>query len=272
MPVDRKDLARRVGAASAEETTRGLNFNTVFALVEDRLGAAVAKQIDPQGKGRRVDFFSYPIAEYLPITWEAIDRLEPSLGGVDAAFRELGRRTVSGFLASLLGKTAFAMAGRDPRRVLASGPSGYRAAVGYGERRVEFLGERRARMVFVRDFMPALFHATVLETALAATDAKAVRVEPRDTDFPAPSTTSAGSRRQRPTRPWRAATGRHVRWRAGAPARALRWRVGEPVRSATRPSTGSGQAGRDLTCVSFARPARRNPFRSQEPWTGGIRP
>lgn len=183
MPVDRTDLARRLQAATPDETTRGLNFNTVFALVEERLGPAAAKSLDPQGKGHRVDFFSYPIAEYLGVAWEAVDRLEPAAGAVDEAFRALGRRTVTGFLGSLLGKTAFAMAGRDPRRVLASGPAGYRAAVGYGERRVEFLGERHARMVFVRDFMPACFHAAVLETALAATDARAIRVLPRDTDF-----------------------------------------------------------------------------------------
>jgi uncharacterized protein (TIGR02265 family) len=183
MPVDRNDLARRVAAATASDTSRGLNFNTVFGLVTDRLGEPEAKKLDPQGKAHRVDFFSYPIAEYLAITWDAADRLEPVLGSVEAVFRELGRRTVSGFLASMLGKTVFAMAGRDPRKVLGNGPSGYRSAVSYGERRVEFLGEKRARMIFVHDFMPSTFHAAVIETALLATDAKQLRVLPRDTGF-----------------------------------------------------------------------------------------
>jgi uncharacterized protein (TIGR02265 family) len=183
MPVDRNDLARRVEAATPSDTSRGLNFNTVFGLFADRLGKPETKLLDPQGKGHRVDFFSYPVAEYLAITWQAAERLDPLLGSVEAVFRELGRRTVTGFLGSVLGKTAFAMAGRDPRRVLSTGPSGYRSAVSYGDRKVEFTGERRARMTFTRDFMPAVFHAAVLETALAATDAKAIRVAARDTGF-----------------------------------------------------------------------------------------
>ncbi len=183
MPVDRNDLAKRIAAATPADTSRGLNFNTVFGLVTDLLGEAEARKVDPHGKGGRVDFFSYPIADYLQITWDAVDRLEPRLGSTEAVLQELGRRTVTGFLASLLGKTVFAMAGRDPRRVLASGPAGYRSAVSYGERKVEFQGERSARMTFAHDFMPACFHSLVLETALKATDANNVRVVGRDTGF-----------------------------------------------------------------------------------------
>jgi uncharacterized protein (TIGR02265 family) len=183
MPIDRNDLARRIAAATSADTSRGLNFNTVFGLVSERLGEPEAKKLDPQGKASRVDFFSYPIAEYVEITWNAADRLEPVIGSTEAVFRELGRRTVSGFLASLLGKTVFAIAGRDPRRVLANGPSGYRSAVSYGDRRVEFLAEKRARMTFQRDFMPAAFHAAVIQTALEGTAAQKVRVLPRDGDF-----------------------------------------------------------------------------------------
>jgi len=183
MPMDRNDLARRIAAATPTDTSRGLNFNTVLALAAERLGAPAAKALDPQGKGHRVDFFSYPIAEYLGITWAVADRLEPSLGTTEAVFRELGRRTVTGFLGSMLGRTVFAMAGRDPRKVLGNGASAYRSAVSYGERKVEFLAERKARMVFTRDFMPAAFHAAVLETALAATDARKPRVLARDTAF-----------------------------------------------------------------------------------------
>ena len=183
MPVDRNDLARRIAAATPSDTSRGLNFNTVFGLVEDLLGEIEARKLDPQGKGKRVDFFSYPIAEYLTITWDAADRLEERMGSSDAFFQEVGRRTITGFLDSLLGKTIWAMAGKDPRRVIASGPAGYRSAVSYGERRAEFPGEKSARLVFQRDFMPAVFHAQVMRTALGYTDAKNARVVGRDTGF-----------------------------------------------------------------------------------------
>jgi uncharacterized protein (TIGR02265 family) len=181
MPADPQDLARRAGAATDADMSRGLNFNTLFALVRDSLGEGAAKALDPAGKGTRIDFFSYPVAEYLRIAWAAADRLEPRFGSIDGVWVELGRRTVAGFLASAIGRTVFAMAGRDPRKVVAAGPSGYRTAVSYGERRVEWLGERQARMIFQRDFMPAVFHAAVIRTALEATDATNPTVIGRET-------------------------------------------------------------------------------------------
>jgi uncharacterized protein (TIGR02265 family) len=179
MPADRSDLALRLAECKDSDTTRGLNFNRLFDLVRDELGAEAARACDPQGKGSRTDFFSYPVAEYLRIAWFAAERLEAKLGGVDAVWHELGRRTVTGFLGSTLGRTIFALAGRDPRRFVAAGPAGYRSAVSYGERTVEWRGERWARMVFKRDFMPPTFHRGVILAGLAASEARNPTVEAR---------------------------------------------------------------------------------------------
>jgi uncharacterized protein (TIGR02265 family) len=181
MPADRNDLARRLSECKDSDTSRGLNFNRLFELVRDHLGEDGARACDPQAKGSRVDFFSYPVREYLEIAWHAADRLEPKLGSIDAVWLELGRRTVTGFLASTLGRTITALAGRDPRRYVAAGPAGYRSAVSYGERAVEWRGEKAARMVFRRDFMPPAFHRGVIVACLAASDAKDPRVEARAT-------------------------------------------------------------------------------------------
>jgi uncharacterized protein (TIGR02265 family) len=183
MPADRDDLARRLAAAKDADTTRGLNFNALFALVRDELGDAAPREIDPARKGSRVDFFSYSMREYLQAAWDAVDRLEPRLGSIDAVWYELGRRTVSGFLSSVLGRAIFTIAGRDPRKLISAGPAGYRAAVSYGERKVEWLGERHGRLVFKRDFMPSTFHHGVVLTALQSTDARNPRVEAKDTGF-----------------------------------------------------------------------------------------
>lgn len=179
MPADRSDLERRIAQCTDADTTRGLNFNRLFDLVRDHAGDEGARLCDPQGKGSRTDFFSYPVAEYLRAAWNAADRLEPRLGSVDAVWAELGRRTVNGFLASVLGRTIFAIAGRDPRRIVSAGPSGYRSAVSYGTRTVEWRGAKAARMVFRRDFMVPAFHRAVMLTALEASDAKNPRVEAR---------------------------------------------------------------------------------------------
>ncbi len=181
MPADRRELQLRLAATTDADTSRGLNFNRLFDLVRERLGDAAAKACDPHKKGSRIDFFSYPVAEYLRIAWDAADRLEPKLGSVDAVFEELGRRTVTGFLSSALGRTIFALAGRDPRRFVSAGPAGYRSATSYGERAVEWLGEKHARMTFRRDFMPPVFHRAVILAGLQATEAKAPRVEAKAT-------------------------------------------------------------------------------------------
>jgi uncharacterized protein (TIGR02265 family) len=179
LPADRADLKQRLAAVTATDTSRGLNYTTLFALVRDHLGDAAARQVDVLGKGARVDFFSYPVAEYLQTTWLALDRLEPAFGSSDAVLAELGRRTVAGFLASMIGRTAFTMAGKDPRRLLANiGPS-YRTAVSYGERKAAFTGPRQAVVTFRHDFMPPAFHAAVILTALQAGDARRPRVAGR---------------------------------------------------------------------------------------------
>jgi uncharacterized protein (TIGR02265 family) len=176
MPADRTDLARRLAECRDSDTSRGLNFNRLFDLVREQLGDGAARACDPLGKGARIDFFSYPVADYLRIAWDAADRLEPRLGGVDAVLAELGKRTVLGFLSSAFGRTVFTLAGRDPRRFLAAGPAGYRSAVSYGERTVEWRGEKAARMVFKRDFMPPSFHGAVIAAGLGASEARNPKV------------------------------------------------------------------------------------------------
>lgn len=181
MPADRTDLARRLAECKDADTSRGLNFNRLFDLVREQLGEDAVRACDPQRKGSRVDFFSYPVAEYLRIAWDAADRLEPRLGGVDAVLAELGKRTVTGFLSSAFGRTVFTLAGRDPRRFVAAGPAGYRSAVSYGDRSVVWRGEKAATMIFKRDFMPPAFHRAVIATGLAASEARNPKVVGRAT-------------------------------------------------------------------------------------------
>lgn len=181
MPADRQDLAARVAAATPADTSRGLNYQSVFGLLREHLGEAAPSECDPLGKGSRVEFLSYPIAVYLGLAWNAADRLEAALGGVDATFEALGRRTIEEHLDSVLGRTLFAISGRDPRRMVTNVPSGYRATVSYGERTVEWLGERRARLTFRRDFMPPAFHVGVLRAGMVRLGARDARVTGRST-------------------------------------------------------------------------------------------
>ena len=181
VPADRADLKRRLAEATPSDTSRGLNYTTLFALVQDHLGDAAAREVDVLGKGARIDFFSYPVAEYLQTVWNALDRLEPTFGGPEAILTELGRRTIAAFLASMIGRTAFTVAGREPRRLIGNVSASYRTAVSYGERSAAFTGPRQAIITFRRDFMPPAFHAAVILTALQAGVALRPRVVGRAT-------------------------------------------------------------------------------------------
>lgn len=181
MQTDATELERRLAEVTEADTSRGLNFNRLFDLVRERAGAEAARRCDPRGKGTRYDLFAYPMREYLDAAFAAAELLGPGLGGADAFWEALGRRSVTGFLGSALGRAIFAVAGRDPRRLLSAAPAGYRAAASYGERSVEWLGERRARLVMRRDFMPPAFHRGVILAALEPSDARRPSVDARAT-------------------------------------------------------------------------------------------
>lgn len=183
MATDKSTLQRLLAEATPQDTSRGLNYTTLFDFARTEIGPNAPRELDPLGKGSRIDFFNYPIAEYLQTAWNVAERLTPRYGSFDAVFFELGKRTVDNFLASVLGKTIFAISGRDPRRVLAAGPGAFKSAVSYGERAVEFTGPKRARFTFRRDFMPHSFHRGVLLAALGATEAKNPRVDGSDAAF-----------------------------------------------------------------------------------------
>jgi len=182
MPADRADLAARLAAATKDDTVRGLVFNAAFDAVREHADEAAALACDPAGKGKRSDFLSYPVTDYLRLAWAVADRLEGPLGGVDAGFFQMGYRATANVLGSMLGATLLAF-GRNPRTILAQSPAAYQATVSYGRRSLRWAGERHARLEFSRDFMVVPFHRGVLQAALDGTDASGIQVEGRVTGF-----------------------------------------------------------------------------------------
>jgi uncharacterized protein (TIGR02265 family) len=174
-------LERRLVEVRDADTARGLVLNRLFDLVREHAGEDAARRCDPRGKGSRFELFAYPAREYLEAAWSAEAAIGRELGGEDAFFEALGRHSVIGFLGSALGRAIFAVAGRDPRRLVAAAPAGYRAAASYGERTVEWLGEKGARLAMRRDFMPPAFHRGVILAALEGADARRPIVAARAT-------------------------------------------------------------------------------------------
>jgi uncharacterized protein (TIGR02265 family) len=168
MPADPADLARRLALTTPADTARGLTFNAMFDVIRERGGEAAAKACDPGGTARRIEFFAFPVADFLRCAWCAAERLEGQLGGWEAVFREFGRRTTTGVLASVVGRTLTTISGRSPRQLLQNAPAGYRTTVSYGDRRVTFPAETHAVFAFTGDFMHPAYHAGVLGAAAEA--------------------------------------------------------------------------------------------------------
>jgi len=182
MPTDRKDLEARLAAAKPQDTTRGLSFNALFDSIEEHLGKADAVALDPEHKGHRVEFFSYPVADFLRISFDAADRMTRKLGSPDAAFRAFGYRMLAHVFGSKIGATMLAFAGRNGvRALLGQAVPGDRAMVSYGTRKGEWGGERHARVTFDGDFMVAPYHCGIFQATIDAVGAKAERVEGRQT-------------------------------------------------------------------------------------------
>ena len=173
-------LEQLLTLATPMDTCRGMFFNGLLEAVRALGGEeARAKCFAASGEKRFVDFFSYPVADFIKALFTAADLLGPRLGGRDAVMRQLGRRATEDFLHSTVGRTMMALAGTDPHRLLASFPSAYRASISYGDRSVEKLGERQARLKARRDFLPVAYNEGVLTAALEQSTARDLVVQGR---------------------------------------------------------------------------------------------
>jgi uncharacterized protein (TIGR02265 family) len=181
MPTDREDLRHRLALAKPTDTTRGLAFNAMFAVVREQGNDGLVKAGDPAGTGGRVEILHYPVADFLKAAWEYADRLEDDLGGWEVVFRLFGRSTALAVLDSPVGKTLALVAGRNARRLLQHVPAGYWSMVTYGQRQVSFPSESHAVLTFRGDFMHPAYHAGLLGSAVEAMGAADVEARWRQT-------------------------------------------------------------------------------------------
>lgn len=181
MPADRQDLAARLAAATRDDTVRGVMFNALFDVVRERGSDALARQIDPDGTAKRTEFFSYPVASYLQLAWDGADALarEP----FDDVLYAFGHRGCAGVLGSRLGKTLLAFSSATFEGLLRQTANAYRGAVSYGDRSVEWVAPRHARITFRRDFLVPPFHCGVFAAGAEVIAAQGARVTGTQTGF-----------------------------------------------------------------------------------------
>ncbi len=178
--IDADDLQQRVALANSSDTCKGMFLNGLFQAAQRARGPGGLETIKKVAENRKfVDFFNYPIAEFLPIAWAAAELVG---GGrtpmaLETGVRELGRQATDDFLATAVGKTLLMLAGSDPRRMMNSLGSGYKTAVSYGTRSVTWKTPQHCIFAMRRDFMPHPYHEGVLLQVLTAIGGKQVQVK-----------------------------------------------------------------------------------------------
>lgn len=169
MPSDKNDLAQRIAVCKPEDTVRGFIFKSVYGLVEQRAGSAGTERLLQQLRVTKmpVDFFSYPVADFLRLIYAAADILEPQYPSVEDAIRACGASTATGFFKSYVGNTLVKLIGmNDPKRLFTSVDTVYSTLVSYGKRSFEDLGPNRFRLDYKGDMQPIYFHEGTLTEAV----------------------------------------------------------------------------------------------------------
>jgi uncharacterized protein (TIGR02265 family) len=171
MPSDKNELTQRIAICTPEDTVRGFIFKSVYGLVEQRAGSTGVARVMQQLRVSKmpVDFFSYPVADFLRLIYTASDVLEPLYPSVEDAMRACGASTATGFFKSYVGNTLVKLIGmNDPKRLFSSVQTVYSTLVSYGKRTYEDLGPGRFRLDYLGDMQPIYFHEGTLTEAVRA--------------------------------------------------------------------------------------------------------
>ncbi|WP_163993994.1 DUF2378 family protein [Pyxidicoccus caerfyrddinensis] len=171
------ELELRRLAASEEDQARGMFFQGTLDVVGFLGGeGAVARCKGVAGIWEINPVHMYPISRYLRMTSTAARLLAPQLDGFEGVLKRMGTQATVDFLSSMFGRDLMQTAGGSPRKLLQSLGDSYRAAVSYGERYPLWTGDKSARFIMRRDFMPAAYHEGVLRGVLEAIGAQDVQV------------------------------------------------------------------------------------------------
>ncbi|MCY1017826.1 DUF2378 family protein [Pyxidicoccus sp. MSG2] len=171
------ELELRRLAASEEDSARGMFFQGTLDVVGFLGGeGAVARCKGVAGIWEINPVHMYPISRYLRMTSTAARLLAPQLDGFEGVLKRIGTQATVDFLSSMFGRDLMQTAGGSPRKLLQSLGDAYRAAVSYGDRYPLWTGDKSARFIMRRDFMPAAYHEGVLQGVLEAVGAHDVRV------------------------------------------------------------------------------------------------
>ncbi|HYO59481.1 MAG TPA: DUF2378 family protein [Archangium sp.] len=170
-------VKRNLALATPGDTARGMFFNGALEVVRKLGGEVVAQRCRAAtGERQHIDFFSYPVATFLKLCLTAVQEVGPQLGGCEETLRRIGEQSAKDFLASIAGKTLLLLAGDNVKSILTQIPSGYSAAVSYGERTMMCTQQKSGRFIIKHDFMPHAYHEGILRGVLVTVGARGLQV------------------------------------------------------------------------------------------------
>ncbi len=188
--LDPADRDQRIALATDADTCKGMFFTGLIQCVDRERGAVGLDALKREMGGKKyIDFFNYPIVEFLPLAWKTAALVSgvDTPAGLEHGIRTLGKQATRDFLASAVGRTLLMLAAEDPKRLMNSLATGYKTAVSYGQRTVTWQSSSACVFSMRRDFMPHPYHEGVLLQVLSALGVrptvKGVRVGVLDTDY-----------------------------------------------------------------------------------------
>lgn len=165
MPIDQHDLDARLALAGPDRTIKGAPFRAVCAELQHSAPQGPARDalIATHKKAAWQELASFPVADYLRLSFSAAALLEPQVGSFDAALSHLGFKVADSFLKSVVGRVALLMAtGKTPLDILSYAPATYAPVSNYGKRTFARLGPDEAVFRVREDYLPAAYHLGVI--------------------------------------------------------------------------------------------------------------
>lgn len=176
-----RDLTARLGATTEADTSRGMFFLGVLDAVRflggEEAVARVLEQADE--KADYVPTQPYPFPRFLRLSYAAAWQLAPQVGDFESAMRQIGTQAMLDFLHSMFAREVVQQAGGDPKRLMELMQAGYRMALNFGERTVEWTSPTSGRISMTRTLMPVPYTEGILRAALEVTGVHDVQVQGR---------------------------------------------------------------------------------------------
>jgi uncharacterized protein (TIGR02265 family) len=178
----REELERRLSLATPKDMVRGLAFHTVEEALRADLGEEAVRHClrDCTEKHFR-SFFLYPVADYLPLLYEAAWMLSERHGGFEPAVRRIAMGIAPGFISSMVGKAFMMMTREGPRRLIDYIPTAFRSTATFGDPEVHWVGPTHGVLTTRRDFLLYLNHEGGLMSLFQMLKLRGVRVQGRQT-------------------------------------------------------------------------------------------